>query len=203
MNRTARSGRSAGAVLVGVLLLGGCARDGDAPATSSQQAVRPTAEASIEQGSFNTADVVFAQDMVLRKSQAVTVATLVSGRTENAQIIDLGQRITTTREPEIEDLTSWLTVWGQEMPDEVTDMTLSRGMLTDEDLRALEAASGAAFERMFLDLMIEHDVGALESTLTENTSGLYPPALRMATSTADRQVEEIGEMQRLLTDLGG
>ena len=53
------------------------------------------------------------------------------------------------------------------------------GMATPEQMAALAAASGAEFDRMFLELMIAHHEGAVEmvSDLFDRPGSAYDPVL--------------------------
>ncbi len=71
------------------------------------------------------------------------------------------------------------------------------------DTGALAAASGAEFDRMFLTQMIAHHQGAVAMAETEIADGQNTDAIALAESIRDSQNAEIGEMQALLTELGG
>ena len=74
---------------------------------------------------------------------------------------------------------------------------------TGMELDALAAASGPDFDRLFLTRMIAHHQGAVAMAETEIADGENPDAIALAESIRDSQNAEIGEMQALLTELGG
>lgn len=201
MNRTARTtARLAGALIAGTLTLTACSSDtsGESAASSS----------SSEQASFNEADVTFAQGMLPHHEQAVEMAQMVEGRTENPEIIDLAARIEAAQGPEIETLTGWLEDWGQDVPDGGDDMgsmgSDSMGsMMSEQDMADLMAASGPQFDQLFLSQMVVHHTGAVEMAQTEVDEGQNADAVQMATDIVDSQTAEIEEMQLLLSNLGG
>lgn len=214
MSRTAHLVRLAGVLLAGGLVLTACSEGSSSTASSSSSGHGGDHSTSIdsEQAGFNDADVAFAQGMLPHHRQAVEMAGMVDGRTENSQIIDLAARITAAQGPEIDTLTGWLADWGQDVPAGSGDMGGmvhgsshggTDGMMSAEDMDALEASSGAEFDELFLDQMIEHHSGAVEMARTEISDGEFPDAVQMATDVVDSQTAEIAEMEQLLTQLGG
>jgi uncharacterized protein (DUF305 family) len=75
------------------------------------------------------------------------------------------------------------------------------GMMTDEQVQQLTAASGAAFDKMFLEMMIAHHQGAIEMADTVIADGSNTDALALAESIKTSQAAEISEMQQLLQTL--
>lgn len=75
--------------------------------------------------------------------------------------------------------------------------------MSEEDMAALEAASGAEFDRMFLEMMTIHHRSAVQMAETEVAQGSNPDAVAMAQQIIDTQNAEIQEMETLLAELGG
>ena len=199
----------AGVLLAGALVLTACSDDSVASHTASMPS--GSAESSdtttSEVGTFNDADVTFAQGMIPHHEQAVEMAQMAEERAENPRVLDLASRIEQAQEPEIDTLTGWLEEWGAD--DSGTggmghdSMGHGGGMMSEEDMNALMAASGAEFDRLFLEQMIEHHTGAVDMAVTESAEGQNPDALAMAGTIRDTQNTEIAEMNQLLTELGG
>ncbi|EGD42859.1 DUF305 domain-containing protein [Nocardioides sp. NPDC057772] len=154
----------------------------------------------------NDADVTFAQQMIPHHQQAIEMAELAETRAESQEVKDLAADIEAAQGPEIETMTGWLESWGEDVPDEGMpgmdhgDMSSEEmtGMMSEEDMTALENASGAEFDQMFLTMMIEHHEGAVEMAQTEQADGEFPDATAMAEDIATAQTEEIQTMQALL-----
>jgi uncharacterized protein (DUF305 family) len=72
------------------------------------------------------------------------------------------------------------------------------GMMSDGDMRQLEAATGDAFDRLFLTQMIEHHRGALTMAKTEQSTGKNPEALALAGRIITTQTDEIASMEKML-----
>ena len=158
----------------------------------------------------NDQDVSFATDMVPHHQQAVEMADLAAARASDATVKALAARIKAAQDPEIRTMQGWLSDW-----DKASDMggmdhgggssmaggSDGMGMMSDADMGALKAASGTAFDRMFLTSMISHHTGAIEMAKTEQAKGKHQPAKDLAKTIQDTQAQEIAEMQQILAGL--
>ncbi|SCX40495.1 Uncharacterized conserved protein, DUF305 family [Klenkia marina] len=192
-----RTVRLAGVLLAGGLALAACSSGDDQPAASSSVPAHAT---------FNTADVTFAQDMVPHHEQAVEMAKMVPDRSTNPQVLDLAQRIQAAQGPEIDTLNGWLQDWGVASDEEDgghsgMDRSGMGGMMSAEDMFALQDSSGTDFDRMWLQMMLEHHTGAVGMAQTEIADGEDPDAVAMAQDIKTPQSAEITEMEQLLQDL--
>ena len=198
-----------GALLAGALVLTGCSDDSVASHMDSMEtgSAESTGTSASEDAAFNDADVTFAQGMIPHHEQAIEMAQMTQGRAQDSRVLDLASRIEAAQQPEIEALTGWLEEWGVE--DSGTGgmdhggVDHGGGMMSEEDMNALMAASGAEFDRLFLEQMIEHHTGAVDMAVTESAEGDNPNAIAMAETIRDTQNAEIAEMKQVLTELGG
>lgn len=184
--------RLLGAFAAGTITLSGCStgmqdHDSSAPAGAG----------------FNDADVAFAQGMIPHHEQAIEMAQLAEDRAGDPRIADLANRIEAAQAPELGTLQGWLADWDAEPAGENGHGGHSMGTMSEEDMDALGAASGASFDSSFLELMIEHHTGAVEMAGTELDEGEFADALEMAESIRTGQAEEITEMEQLLDELAG
>lgn len=215
-----RFARLTGGLMAGAIVLAGCSNGGDmagmegmdsgASTESSAGAESPAGESA----AFNDADVTFAQGMIPHHRGAVAMAQLADGRAEDPRVLELANRIEAAQQPEIETLTGWLEAWGEPLPEESDSMEgmdmggmdmggMDMGGMSEEDMAALEAASGPEFDRMFLEQMVIHHRSAVEMAQTEVAEGSNPDAVAMAQEIVDSQSAEIAEMETLLAELGG
>lgn len=191
-----------------ILVLAACGDD----TTSAAAEDSPTAATEVAEA-HNDADIAFAQGMIPHHRQAVMMSGLAEGRTDNPDVLMLSGEISTAQGPEIQTMTSFLDAWGadapmggaSEMPMESTDemegmegMEGMSGMMTPEQMADLEAAEGAEFDRMFLQMMVEHHEGAVEMANTQLDEGENPQARALAEQIIDAQESEITRMQDLL-----
>ena len=199
----------AGALLAGALVLAGCADDSVASHMDSMESgsAESTSTSDSQNAAFNDADVTFAQGMIPHHQQAIEMAQMAESRAEDSRVLDLASRIEAAQQPEIDTLTGWLEEWGAEDSGmEGMDhggMDHGGGMMSEEDMSALMAASGAEFDRLFLEQMIEHHTGAVDMAVTESAEGQNADAIAMAETIRDTQNAEIAEMRQVLTELGG
>lgn len=195
----------AGALLAGALVLTGCS-DGSVAShmDSMESGSAGSTGAAREDGAFNDADVTFAQGMIPHHEQAIEMAQMAQERAADPRVLDLASRIQAAQQPEIETLAGWLAEWGEEDGGmDHSGMDHGGGMMSEEDMSALMAASGAEFDRLFLEQMIEHHTGAVDMAMTEIAEGKNADALAMAGTIRDTQNAEIAEMTQLLDELGG
>jgi uncharacterized protein (DUF305 family) len=78
------------------------------------------------------------------------------------------------------------------------------GMLTPDQIRALAASEGVAFDRRFLELMIEHHQGAVTMVLdlfATDGAAQDEEVFRFASDVQVDQVTEVSRMERMLATL--
>ncbi|MEM7049028.1 MAG: DUF305 domain-containing protein [Acidobacteriota bacterium] len=177
---------------------------GEAPRQlSAEQAVE------IADTSYSPADVRFMQDMIPHHHQALEMAALVGERTNRPELLDVAGRINASQGDEIEFMQQWLRERGEEVPEPSahhamhTHHTMA-GMATPEQMTALGAAEGIAFDRLFLELMITHHEGAVTMVdeLHEQPGSAYDPVLFEFTSdVVNDQTTEIERMNALMVGL--
>jgi uncharacterized protein (DUF305 family) len=180
--------------------------------TTTATAAAPSAAAA----AHNDADVAFVQGMIPHHAQAVQMSQLAEQRATNPQVKQLATRIAQAQGPEIQQMQAMLATWG--LPAQPTDaagmsgmngmdhgnmqgMPGTAGMMSDQQMQQLGAVSGAAFDRMWLQMMIEHHTGAIQMSQTELRDGLNADAKALAQKIIDAQQTEITEMQNLLTTI--
>jgi uncharacterized protein (DUF305 family) len=78
------------------------------------------------------------------------------------------------------------------------DMSSMDGMMSVEQMDALAVATGAEFDRMWLEMMIEHHEGAISQSETVLAAGSNADVLALADAIISAQQAEITEMQALL-----
>lgn len=156
----------------------------------------------------NEADVAFATEMLQHHSQAIEMVDLTEGRPLDPEVAQLARQIKAAQAPEIETMTTWLTEWDEPVPDlsggmagmqmdSQTDAGMP-GMMTGEEMTALENAPDSEFQQQWLEMMIEHHTGAVEMAATEEAEGQYQPAVDLAVEIQKSQSAEIETMKELL-----
>ena len=191
---TALIAAAAGAALV----LAGCGTD--SPGTSSTPGASTSAVES--QAQFNDADVAFLEGMYPHHAQAVEMADMVAGHTDNADVVALAAAIKATQQPEMDRITAWLQQWGQPVSTAdmsgMHDMDHGDGRMSADQMDALTALSGTEFDRRWLTMMIEHHEGAIHMADTELADGENPEVKQMASDIVTAQQKEIADMRAAL-----
>ncbi|WP_369053154.1 DUF305 domain-containing protein [Kineococcus terrestris] len=147
-------------------------------------------------------DVEFAQMMIVHHRGAIEMAQMAATRASSQEVQDLAATIEAAQQPEIEQMTSWLDAWGEPveahsgMPG--MDHSGMPGMMTEEQTGQLQDATGDEFDRLFLQMMIEHHTGAVQMAETELQEGSNPQARELAGSIVESQSAEIEQMEELL-----
>lgn len=193
---------AAALLLAGGIALAGCAPTalgGSMPGMDHSASDAPASESSASDA--NAADAMFATMMIVHHEQAVEMSDLVLGEEGvDPRVIDLAERIKAAQSPEIEQLRGWLDDWGVSA-ESGGQMDHGDGMMTADDLAALEDATGADASRLFLEQMIVHHEGAIDMAESQLADGQNPDAVALAQSIVDAQGAEIAEMKELLSTL--
>ncbi|MEM0953931.1 MAG: DUF305 domain-containing protein [Pseudomonadota bacterium] len=217
MNKSPLFGNSLRTVAVAVsafsLSLAACAQDvpivqPGAPGQSSRLLNADEAIA-IAETSFSEYDVRFMQDMIPHHFQAVQMSALVKERTNSRELIDIAGRIDAAQADEIAFMKQWLQSRGFDAPDPADHhaMHMSHtmaGMASPEQMKALAASEGVAFDRLFLELMIPHHEGAIamvDGLLGKPGSAYEPTLYQFANDITNSQSAEIERMNTLLAGL--
>jgi uncharacterized protein (DUF305 family) len=156
---------------------------------------------------YTEADVGFMQGMISHHAQAITMTALVPTRTTRPELRMLAERIDVSQRDEIAMMRRWLEVRGVAAPEPGAGHghhgVLMPGMLTPEEMAGLAGATGAGFDRRFLEGMITHHEGALTmvAELFGAGAGREPELFRFGSDVDTDQRAEIKRMRALLMTL--
>jgi uncharacterized protein (DUF305 family) len=167
------------------------------------------------------ADVNFMQGMIMHHSQAVEMTELLRSRSRNKDLQALGKRISISQTDEMKYMKQWLEDRGQPVSmehghmDHMADMKgmdhkdhmnmdsmpLMPGMLTPQQMKALERSTGPKFDHLFLTGMIQHHTGALvmvQDLFDTPGAGQDAVLFDFATDVDNTQRAEINIMRGML-----
>ncbi|WP_369167122.1 DUF305 domain-containing protein [Streptomyces sp. R28] len=216
---TLRRARFATASLaaLAVLALGGCDSDSDpkSAAQSGPSVIAPgkpgesnrmlsaeeAARQRAEDDSPNSADVAYARMMIEHHAQALKMTELAPDRAESAKVKALAGRISAAQGPEINAMKGWLKKHGKAEKADKSDghqHASMPGMATEAQLAKLRAARGAAFDELFLTLMITHHEGAITMATDVKGQGNNIAIEEMADEVVAQQTSEIARMRDML-----
>lgn len=183
--------------------LGGCGTNATPPPSSS-----PPSSSAVAQ-THNQADITFPQGMIPHHAQAIAMSMMAAQQAGSPQVKDLAARIQAAQRPEIDQMSGWLRGWNAPVPPMYSPMggmgqmdhgasDAMPGMMSDGEMQQLGQATGAAFDRMFLQMMISHHSGAVMMAKVELNGGQNPDVRQLAQRIIDAQQREITEMRTLL-----
>lgn len=161
-----------------------------------------TSVATVAAGS--DADISFAQLMIPHHQQAVAMADLALARDTSNEVRSLAEQIKAAQDPEIQLMTGWLQAWGAPIQmgedhggHDMGGMTMS-GMMSDQQMQELSDATGAAFDQMWLEMMIAHHQGAISMAQQVKVQSTNPDVATLADAVISGQTAEIATMQAIL-----
>lgn len=202
MTNTKRPATIAALALATAFTLTGCAGDaGSMPDTMPGMDHGDDSSSASESVHANSADVMFAQMMIPHHEQAVEMSDMLLAKSDiDAEVVALAEQIKAAQQPEIRQMEEWLDAWGADMPS-MDDMHHGDGMMSEDDMEALDAATGTEAARLFLEQMIEHHEGAIDMAQDEVDNGQNADAVALANDIITSQTEEIATMRELLSQL--
>ncbi|MBZ5558656.1 MAG: DUF305 domain-containing protein [Acidobacteriia bacterium] len=178
-----------------------------APGQPSRVIATDTAT-DLSQVQYIAADIKFMQGMIGHHAQAIEMAALVPSRTASEGLKTLALRIDVSQKDEINMMQGWLEARGQQAPGRgghnMNGPMLMPGMLTQEEMDRLAAATGAEFDRRFLEGMIKHHFGALtmvEQLFATPGAGQDVSIFSYASDVDADQRMEIDRMGAMLKEL--
>src|SRR5215831_17725111 len=195
------------AFLVTAVLAGGCGR--------SASGLHPTPP-GLGRYPYSDADVEFMSGMIPHHAQAVIMAGWAPSHGARKDVAILCERIVVAQRDEIAMMQGWLRDRGLPVPDAtstrhkmkmdgVEHEMLMPGMLSDEEMAALDRARGPEFDRLFLEGMIKHHQGAID--MVDKLFGSYGAAqdetiYKFASDVYADQGIEIERMNKMLETVG-
>jgi uncharacterized protein (DUF305 family) len=178
------------------------------------------ARAEIAHPRYTAAGVQFTSGMIGHHAQAILMSQWAPTHGTSPAIQSLADRIIVSQTDEIKFMQDWLRARKQVVPPSdprgyvmpgMTGPMLMPGMLTPEQMAALDRSRGAEFDRLFLGDMIVHHQGAIgmvqQLTSSGEGGGEDDALMTYAANVAADQAAEIGRMARMLNamraDSGG
>jgi uncharacterized protein (DUF305 family) len=205
----------AGTGLALVLTLTACGSSSDHSSMSGMSGASSGATSAAGASSTGTSagaatDIAFAQLMIPHHQQAVEMADMALSKASSSEVKGLAKQIKAAQDPEIAQMRAWLSAWGapEQMPSasagsmdhsgmDMGGMT-GAGMMSAANMQKLQAATGAAFDRMWLQMMIAHHQGAITMANQVLDSSKNDQVKKLAQAIVSGQNDEISTMQKLL-----
>lgn len=178
------------------------------PAQASDAAAIAKAQADSARYPYTTADVHFMTGMIGHHAQAIKMAGWAPTHGASPAVLTLCERIINAQQDEIATMRRWLRDRNQPVPDSAAIAMhmsmpgmLMPGMLTEAQMKQLDAARGPDFDRSFLTFMIQHHRGAI--TMVQKLFSTYGAAqdetvFKFASDVNVDQTTEVARMERML-----
>ncbi len=164
---------------------------------------------------YTAADVHFMSAMIGHHAQAIVMAHWAPTHGASSSVRILSERIINAQQDEIATMQQWLGDRRQTVPEAratgmkmmmngVEHEMLMPGMLTEAQMKQLDEARGAEFDRRFLTFMIQHHRGAV--AMVKDLFGSYgagqdETVFKFASDVNVDQSTEIDRMEKMLAAL--
>jgi len=192
-------------------------------ATSASAQVQVT-QAGIEQARkdsvrrpYTAADIEFMSGMISHHAQAGQMAKWAESHNASKAVQIFCGRVATAQTAEIGLMQQWLAERRQPVPDAdprgmkmdmggTTHFMAMPGMLTEEQMKQLDAARGTEWDRLFLTFMVQHHRGAIQMVqklFGTAGAGQDEIVFKFANDVQVDQSTEIDRMMQMLEALDG
>lgn len=165
---------------------------------------------------YTAADIHFMSGMISHHAQAIVMAKWAPSHGASPAIIRLTERIINAQTDEITLMQTWLRDRRQPVPEAdpkgmrmtmggTTHTMLMPGMLTENQMKQLDAARGVEFDRLFLTFMIQHHRGAVamvQELFASVGAGQDETVFKFASDVNVDQSTEITRMVEMLLGMG-
>ena len=164
---------------------------------------------------YTPADVEFMSHMIHHHAQAIVMARWAPTHGASPAVQRLADRIINAQQDEIGTMQGWLRDRRQPVPEAtpggvmmnmagMQHEMLMPGMLTEAQMKQLDAARGPEFDRLFLTYMIQHHKGAVsmvKDLFDSYGAGQDELVFKFASDVNVDQTTEIARMEKLLVSV--
>ena len=183
--------------------------------TPSDRAAMAKAKKDSVNRPYTKPDIDFMRGMIAHHAQALVMAGWARSHGAGPSVQTLCDRIINAQRDEITIMQMWLRDRGQPVPEAkpvpmkmtmggMEHEMLMPGMLTDDQLRQLDAARGPEFDKLFLRFMIQHHQGAVsmvDDLLKHDGAAQDELVFKLTNDIHVDQTTEIARMRRMLTQI--
>ena len=205
------------AILAFTLATGACAGGAHAPMSAAPASYEAGARADSVRYPYTEADVRFMSGMISHHAQAIEMAKWAPSHGASAAVQRLCERIVNAQADEIKAMQTWLGDRRRPVPKadpkgmtmtmgSMQHVMLMPGMLSDAQMKELDASRGSDFERLFLTFMIQHHRGAVsmvQELFSNRGAGQDETVFKFASDVSVDQLTEINRMTEMLLTLPG
>lgn len=165
----------------------------------------------------NEADAAFATDMIEHHAQAIQMANVTIGRDGvDPRIAELAEEIRVAQTREIDTMAAWLREWDEPVPetgfgtgdshthsdDPMGSMAEGHsdvpGMMSADSMRSLAEAPAAKFDALWIEMMVEHHLGAIRMAQDVQEAGNAEEVTDLAADIESAQRGEVADLRSWL-----
>ena len=210
-----RSHRTTTVLLLALFAGAACASGSRGASAQANAPTRVTATSDTTPHVYTAADIQFMDGMIAHHAQALLMAGWAASHGASPSVLTLTSRIINAQQDEIVGMQKWLRDRHQPVPEPdphrmmmnmngMQHEMLMPGMLTEDQLKQLDAARSKDFDRLFLTFMIQHHQGAV--TMVNELFGTPGAAqditvYKLASDISADQTTEIERMQKMLASM--
>ena len=181
-----------------LIVLPGCAADG----SDGGSAVAPSSAIVDRNLPYNDEDLHFAQSLAPHHDQAIEMSTLLLDKARvDPDVRVIAKRIKAVHQTQLDTINAWQWAQDRSAHDSDQDGTAHHGgedgLLTEDQMEALDLAPGPEAEVLFLDGMIQHHEGALAMAEGEARTGQNVDAVSLAQAVIANHSTEIAALRGL------
>jgi uncharacterized protein (DUF305 family) len=149
-------------------------------------------------------DVMFADGMTKHHRDGIKMAQMAVEKAQQAELRSMAQKMIDDQTREVEEMQR---LRGDAPMTPMAEMMKMPGMMPEsemnKDMSRLEAASGAAFDVAFTEIMPKHHDGAIKMSKHELANGDNSGLRAIAQEIADKQARERDQLVAMHRDMSG
>lgn len=135
----------------------------------------------------------FLQQMIQHHRSALDLAKLARDHTQRAELQQFAEKMITTQQQEIDQMTGWLKEWFQTSPKPIANEKADKEK--KGHISMLSGKRDADFDKAFLQMMPQHHHAAVEMAEQAEKKATRPELKEMAAKMAKDQSAEIKQLK--------
>lgn len=141
---------------------------------------------------FNSADADFARDLLVQRAREFALIDLTVGRRLDSELTTFLDGARSVRAPEIDQVTTWLTDWDEEVPPTIRDHAAAHA--GTHHFEELEQASDAEFAEQWVTAYRKELAASDDIAAAELASGVFADAKGLAEAVGDANEAEAQQL---------
>lgn len=139
-------------------------------------------------------DLQFIDTMTRHHQGAIEMAEMALKKTSNTELKAFAQKIIDDQKKEIAQMKEWRDKWFAGKPDAMNMEMVGMKMMSGDEMKHLQGATGKDFDVDFLDMMTPHHDGAIKMAKEALTKAEHPEIKTMSNQIIKAQEGEIKQM---------